>query len=481
MPSATSADALEIVSGLPPLFLVACIAAILGIPAYLITSGALASADTSRFFKGSDGEAGIGAGAGTAGAKEDGKDGGDPDDPDDPSPPLDLRDLRGLGGLVGLAALVAMAFAMFPEEIADIGHIVSSGRSALRATPAPPLPVQLPPNDPSQVQQVIHVTETLVAATATLRRLSARELSQQHLEILRHHPLLLIGYDPSPPDYHTKWLLALACVPLVGAFVKLNLDASKSELRGREEMQKEKLEKDAAAEALKLKRRKEIEEVKQRKADARVKAIEEEVLTAHGVKRAQDKPWWAPATWNPTSEEEIKAIKETKMPQIERIDPAGPVKRKFANFGINHHRAWFDAQVAAKRAETYKLQSERLAAKWDKDKNPYPGMDPALKKESSSQRSGDLKVKEFERMSKAEQLVAYRTARNWESLKKKGKQSKSNPSSNIEALSSQWDKEEKEERRQEEERMMPILGLGGRAPGARSAGGFGSFTAMPKT
>lgn len=102
-------------SSIPPMFLLAIVIAVIGIPLFLIANGALTTSkeNLESNIRGTD-TSGYGAGddAGEDEGREKRVDKGDMT-----SGPLDISDLKGLGGLVGVAALVVIAFAMFPEEI----------------------------------------------------------------------------------------------------------------------------------------------------------------------------------------------------------------------------------------------------------------------------------------------------------------------------------------------------------------------------
>ncbi len=113
-------------AALPPSFLLILLAAMIGIPLYLLAQGGLGGPDLSSFMKATDDDDDDG--------EDDKQDGEKKDDKkkkkrphDDPGSPLDIGDLGGLAGLVGLSALVILAFTMFPQELNGIMNSVSGG------------------------------------------------------------------------------------------------------------------------------------------------------------------------------------------------------------------------------------------------------------------------------------------------------------------------------------------------------------------
>lgn len=495
------------------MFLIAVLLAILGLPLFLISSGALISDDLTRHFKATDSDEGFSskvAGEGVSVKKT--RDG----TPEDPLPPLDISDLKGLGGLVGLVVLIILAFGMFPEDIGGLSEIMKTnarltsavwtiGGQHAAASQVKPQYMSAPafadrssaggsidgmaPQDGSDEGYIIIDTThqsvqanydpdpldtynaeyrpTMLAVSQSASftplegYLDTTTLAYQQLAVLRTHPLLLMGYSDAPLSPTMYYFFILGTLPILFAFYKLNADSSKSEILGRNELKRLALEKKAKADSLKMKRNAEIEGRKQRLLEGKIKKIEDHVMrTQFGVQKAEDKPWWAPATWRSTSQEEIDVIKSQKMKQVGRkvFNEVGVQDSKWMpNYGAAHHAAWSDHQVAKAGAESYKATADRLAAKWDKEKNPYPGIDPRITRESAGS-SAAVKEKEMERHSRAEEVLNYRKAREWARLIRKG--SKSSKSSTP-ALRLEWDKEEAEEKKRKEMEELPIVQLGG--------------------
>jgi len=121
---------------LPPTFLLALIAAIIGIPLYLLYNGALRSSGDKLEdkMKAPDTD-----GRGSLGDEDDddGEEGGNKkkkklkEDPDEPSAILEVDDLKSLGGLVGFAAVVVLTFAIFPEELNGMIGSLTGGVDSL--------------------------------------------------------------------------------------------------------------------------------------------------------------------------------------------------------------------------------------------------------------------------------------------------------------------------------------------------------------
>lgn len=102
-------------SAIPPSFLIAALLALVGIPLYLLSSGALQSKNGRLEDKIRAPDAnGMGA------MDDEGEDEiaeAKEKDTDDSTALLEFGDLAGLGGLVGFAAIVVLAFAIFPDEL----------------------------------------------------------------------------------------------------------------------------------------------------------------------------------------------------------------------------------------------------------------------------------------------------------------------------------------------------------------------------
>lgn len=109
----------------PSSFLLPLLAAIIGIPLYLLASGALKSSGDKLedSIKNVDDEDALNLDGDKA--KKSNK--------DNDAGLLDLDDVKSLGGVVGLAALVVLAFAVFPE---DINAIISWAGEGLEVGPS---------------------------------------------------------------------------------------------------------------------------------------------------------------------------------------------------------------------------------------------------------------------------------------------------------------------------------------------------------
>jgi hypothetical protein len=121
---------------LPPTFLLALIAAIIGIPLYLLYNGVLkSSGDTLEDkMKAPDTD---GRGSLDDEDDDDGEEGGrkkkkkSKEDPDEPSAILEVDDLKSLGGLVGFAAVVVLTFAIFPDDLNGMIGSLTGGMDSL--------------------------------------------------------------------------------------------------------------------------------------------------------------------------------------------------------------------------------------------------------------------------------------------------------------------------------------------------------------
>ena len=129
------------VSSIPPMFILAILCIVIGIPSYLVYQGAFNTTENSLENKIQKPDESYSA---VAGEKKEKK-----RDVDDPPPPFDLQDLQGLGGLIGLAALIVMAFALFPEELdtmlAGLTPSTSMFSSPSQVSVAPLAPPPIPP------------------------------------------------------------------------------------------------------------------------------------------------------------------------------------------------------------------------------------------------------------------------------------------------------------------------------------------------